>query len=225
MLGWTRRAAASASRRTRRADCERLAAEARDELRVLGEVLGEDLHRDVALQAAIARDPDRRHAADAEAVAELVAAREELAHGAVTPPVVSGGVVSVVVGGGVVSVVVGVVSVVVGVVSVVVGAVSVVVGVVSVVVATQSTGTRADSFWRPTRRRRRMRASTDDGRLSMPCCTAASFCWAASQACASIAWRRSARSLEIRSALLAGMSLSLEPPPQATSTAVSTPST
>jgi hypothetical protein len=78
---------------------------------------------------------------------------------------VSGGVVSVVVGG-VVSVVVGVVSVVVGVVSVVVGVVSVVVGVVSVVVVcTQSTGTRAESFVTPARRRRRMRASTDVGRF------------------------------------------------------------
>ena len=57
---------------------ERLAAEARDELRVLGEVLGEHLDGDVALQAAVVREAHRRHAADAEAIAELVAAREEL---------------------------------------------------------------------------------------------------------------------------------------------------
>ena len=44
---------------------ERLAAEARDELRVVGEVLGEQLDRDVALQAAVEREHDGRHAADA----------------------------------------------------------------------------------------------------------------------------------------------------------------
>ena len=65
---------------------ERLSAEAGDELRVLRQVLGEHLHGDLPLQPPVAREADGRHAADAEAVAELVAACEDLAHGAVAPP-------------------------------------------------------------------------------------------------------------------------------------------
>ena len=49
---------------------ERLAAEARDEARVLGQVLGEQLDRHVALQPRIERELDRRHAAHAEAALE-----------------------------------------------------------------------------------------------------------------------------------------------------------
>ena len=57
---------------------QRLAAEARHEARVLGQVLGEQLDRDVALQAGVERELDGRHAADAEAVVEPVAVGEEL---------------------------------------------------------------------------------------------------------------------------------------------------
>ena len=49
---------------------QRLAAEARDEARVLREVLGEQLHGDVALEPRVEREPDGRHAADAEAALE-----------------------------------------------------------------------------------------------------------------------------------------------------------
>ena len=54
-------------------DGERLAAEAGDELLVVGEVLGEDLDGDGPLEHAIDGPVDGRHAAAAEAVAELVA--------------------------------------------------------------------------------------------------------------------------------------------------------
>ena len=43
---------------------QRLAAEARDERRVVGEVLGEQLDRDVALQPAVERELHGRHPAD-----------------------------------------------------------------------------------------------------------------------------------------------------------------
>ena len=51
-----------------------LAAEARHERGVVGEVLGQQLDRDVALQALVEREVDGRHAADAEAPLEPVAA-------------------------------------------------------------------------------------------------------------------------------------------------------
>ena len=54
-------------------DRERLAAEAGDELVVVGEVLGEDLDRDGALEHPVGGPVDGRHAARAEPVAELVA--------------------------------------------------------------------------------------------------------------------------------------------------------
>ena len=57
---------------------QRLAAEARHELGVVGEVLGQQLHGDAALEPAVARQADGRHAADAEAGAELVAAGDQL---------------------------------------------------------------------------------------------------------------------------------------------------
>jgi hypothetical protein len=126
-------------------------------------VLGEDLHRDLALEPAVVREAHGGHAPDAEALAQLVATCEDLAHGAVTPPlpeppsvvVVSVGVVVGVVG--VVVVVVGVVGVVVVVVGVVVvGVVVVVVGTVVVVVGgdpLQSIGTRAESLVAPSFRR------------------------------------------------------------------------
>ncbi len=57
-------------------DRERLAAEAGDELLVVGEVLGEDLDGDGALEDPVGRPVDRRHPAPAEPVAELVAAGE-----------------------------------------------------------------------------------------------------------------------------------------------------
>ena len=70
---------------------ERLAAEARDELLVVGEVLGEQLHGDVALEAPVEGLEHGRHAADAEAVAQLVALGQDLRRhqGVVVPPVVS----------------------------------------------------------------------------------------------------------------------------------------
>ena len=57
---------------------ERLAPEARDEARVLGEVLGEQLDGDVALEPRVERELHGRHAADAEAALEPVAVGEEL---------------------------------------------------------------------------------------------------------------------------------------------------
>ena len=60
---------------------ERLAAEARDEARVLRQVLGEQLDRDVALQPRVERELDGGHAADAEAALEPVAVGEELLGG------------------------------------------------------------------------------------------------------------------------------------------------
>ena len=78
---------------------ERLAAEALDERGVVGEVLGEQLDGDLALEPAVEGQVDGRHAAEAEPVAELVAADDDLAaHGVVTPPV-SSVVVGVVTGG------------------------------------------------------------------------------------------------------------------------------
>ena len=83
---------------------ERLAAEARDEARVLGQVLGQQLDRDVALQARVERELDGRHAADAEAAVELVAVGEEFvgharaSSGAGTPPSPGGSTVGVGVG-------------------------------------------------------------------------------------------------------------------------------
>ena len=56
---------------------ERLAPEARDEVRVLGQVLGEQLDRHVPLQPRVERELDRGHAADPEAVLEPVAVGEE----------------------------------------------------------------------------------------------------------------------------------------------------
>ena len=60
---------------------QRLAAEARDERRVLGQVLGQQLDGDVALQARVEGELDGRHAADAQAALELVAVGEELLGG------------------------------------------------------------------------------------------------------------------------------------------------
>ena len=56
---------------------ERFAAEAVDEVPVLGEVLGQELDRDVALEPRVERELDGRHPADAEAALEPVAAGEE----------------------------------------------------------------------------------------------------------------------------------------------------
>ena len=69
-------------------DRQRLAAEARDELVVVGQVLGQQLDGHVALEAIVEGAHDGRHAADAQALAQLVAVREDLAghHGIVTPP-------------------------------------------------------------------------------------------------------------------------------------------
>ena len=52
---------------------ERLAPEARHERRVVGEVLGEQLERDVALEPLVEREVDGRHAADAEPALDPVA--------------------------------------------------------------------------------------------------------------------------------------------------------
>ena len=60
---------------------ERLAAEARDEARVLGQVLGQQLDGDVALQPRVERELDGGHAADAEPAFEPVAVGEELLGG------------------------------------------------------------------------------------------------------------------------------------------------
>ena len=80
---------------------QRLAAKARDELAVVGEMLGQQLDRDLALEAAVDRDLDGRHAAVAEALPELVAAGDDVgAHrrrlvigisGVTPPPGVTGG--------------------------------------------------------------------------------------------------------------------------------------
>jgi hypothetical protein len=53
---------------------ERLAPEAGDERLVLGQVLGEQLHRDSALEDSVERKENRGHAAGAEAAVEAVAA-------------------------------------------------------------------------------------------------------------------------------------------------------
>ena len=55
---------------------QRLAPEARDEPVVLGEVLGQQLHGDLALEHAVERPVDGRHPAGAEALVEPVAARD-----------------------------------------------------------------------------------------------------------------------------------------------------
>ena len=70
---------------------QRLAPEARDEVRVGGEVLGEQLDGDVALESRVERELHGRHPAHAETTAEAVAAGEKLiwgvAHsGLSTPP-------------------------------------------------------------------------------------------------------------------------------------------
>src|SRR5438270_918596 len=52
---------------------QRLAAKARDERRVVGEVLGQQLDRHVALQPPVEREVHGRHASDAEPSFELVA--------------------------------------------------------------------------------------------------------------------------------------------------------
>ena len=57
---------------------QRLAAEARDEVRVLGEVLGQQLDRDVALQARVEGQLHGRHPAGPQAALESVAVGEEL---------------------------------------------------------------------------------------------------------------------------------------------------
>ena len=54
---------------------ERLAAEAGDEGLVLGEVLGQQLHGHAALEHAVERQEDGRHAARAEPSLEPVAIR------------------------------------------------------------------------------------------------------------------------------------------------------
>ena len=59
-------------------DREGLAAEARDELLVVGQVLGQQLHGDLALEAAVEGEVDRRHPADAQASRELVAPGDHL---------------------------------------------------------------------------------------------------------------------------------------------------
>ena len=58
---------------------ERLALEPRDERGVLGQVLGQQLDRHLALQPAVEGQMDGRHAAQPQAVAELVAAGDLLA--------------------------------------------------------------------------------------------------------------------------------------------------
>ena len=57
---------------------QRLAAEARDERRVVGQVLGQQLDRDVALEPLVERQVDRRHPADAEAALDPVAPGDRL---------------------------------------------------------------------------------------------------------------------------------------------------
>jgi hypothetical protein len=56
---------------------QRLATEAVDEVAVLGEVLGQQLDRDVPLQPRVERELHGRHSADAEAALEPVAAGEQ----------------------------------------------------------------------------------------------------------------------------------------------------
>ena len=74
MLGCTSRATDSASRRKRATNWL-----------VVGQVLGQQLDGHVALEALVEGAHDGRHAADAQALAQLVAAREDLAghHGVV----------------------------------------------------------------------------------------------------------------------------------------------
>ncbi len=67
-------------------DRQRLAPEAGDEALVVGEVLGEDLDRDRALEDAVGRLVDVRHPARAEPVADLVAARERPGRHQSPPP-------------------------------------------------------------------------------------------------------------------------------------------
>src|SRR6202012_1203046 len=55
---------------------QRLAAEAGDEALVVGEVLGEDLHRDLTLEDPVGRLVDVRHPAGAEPFTGFVAPRE-----------------------------------------------------------------------------------------------------------------------------------------------------
>ena len=52
---------------------QRLAAEARDERRVVGQMLGQQLDRDVALEPAVEREVHGRHAADPEAAFDPIA--------------------------------------------------------------------------------------------------------------------------------------------------------
>ena len=68
-------------------DRERLAAEAGDELFVVGEVFGEDLDRDGPLENAVGRPVDGRHPAGAEPVAELVAIRDQGVHRCCLSPI------------------------------------------------------------------------------------------------------------------------------------------
>ena len=80
MLGWTSLRGG-----------QRLAPEARDEAVVLGEVLGQQLDRDLPLEHVVERAVDGRHAAGAEPLVEPVAARDlrvapEDAHVASRPP-------------------------------------------------------------------------------------------------------------------------------------------
>ena len=63
---------------------ERLAPEPGDERRIVGEVLGQELQRDVALEAAVEREVDGRHPADAESAFDPVPARDR--GGAGHPP-------------------------------------------------------------------------------------------------------------------------------------------
>jgi hypothetical protein len=67
-------------------DRERLAAEAGDELLVVGQVLGEDLDGDRPLEHAVDGAVDGRHPAAAEAVAEHVSVGDRgTAHGSLLP--------------------------------------------------------------------------------------------------------------------------------------------
>ena len=68
---------------------QRLAAEARDEGRIVGEVLGQQLQRDVALETLVEGEHDRGHPADAEAALDPVAPGDRFAlevHGVAPPP-------------------------------------------------------------------------------------------------------------------------------------------
>src|SRR6266511_1943575 len=69
-----------------------LAAEAGDERRIVGQVLGEELDGHRALEPLVEGQLDRGHAAHAEAALEPVAAGDPLlAHGACVPPPLPGG--------------------------------------------------------------------------------------------------------------------------------------